>query len=223
ANNLGFGLIRAGRFTDAWQVLEPALARFPDRPALMKNAGLALLRLDQADTALRLVDRALRLAPEYGPAWGVRAQVRAAKGDREGARQDFAAFARLTPDTAEVGVVRRELENAAVFTSTSPPPAPAPPATPGGRMTIPLPSGFPFRNQVPGPEVFGAFEKRFESTGDLVIAAVILQKEGVADSCVRIGSDLEPAVFRLRVGSYRALAKRRARQLLVTFRNHAGQ
>jgi Tfp pilus assembly protein PilF len=108
ANNLGYALIMGGRLVEARAELDSAITRFPGFGSLHKNAGLAAFRAGDHGAALKSLDRALELDPGLAAARGLRARVRAAGGDRTGARADWEAYVKLGPADAE----RAEVENA---------------------------------------------------------------------------------------------------------------
>jgi len=108
-NDLGYALVKAGRPTDAEAVLEDALGRFAGEPALLKNLGLALMQQGRLEEASARLDEALRIDPAYGPAYGVRAQVRARRLDMSGARSDFQRFEASTPAESERRAIEGDL------------------------------------------------------------------------------------------------------------------
>ena len=63
--NLGYALIRAGRFGDALASLDRAVALKPDFAHAHNNRGIALMRLKRRGDARRAFERALELLPGY--------------------------------------------------------------------------------------------------------------------------------------------------------------
>jgi tetratricopeptide (TPR) repeat protein len=108
-NDLGYALVKAGRPQQAESVLNAALARFPGEPALLKNLALALMQQGRLDDAAARLEAALRIDPAYGPAYGVRAQVRARAGDLQGARGDLERYVASAPPPRERGEVEEDL------------------------------------------------------------------------------------------------------------------
>ncbi len=67
-------------------------------PAVLYEEGLALYRAGRTDAALRAYDRCLELDPNHAAARYDRGEIRLARGDLDGAREDFAVAAREAPD-----------------------------------------------------------------------------------------------------------------------------
>ncbi|HVU53133.1 MAG TPA: tetratricopeptide repeat protein, partial [Polyangia bacterium] len=82
------------------------LALVPEEDAgrrleLTMSAARVAERLGDGDTALRLVDDALALAPEAPEAWRARARLREAAGDLDGAHEAWRRVGALAPDPQE--------------------------------------------------------------------------------------------------------------------------
>ena len=108
-NNSGFALVMAGRATEALALLERGLGRFPNVPTLHKNAGLAAFQSHRDDDAERHLDRAIEADPKLTTAWGLRARVRARRGNAAGAATDLREFMAMHPEAAESGAVVLDL------------------------------------------------------------------------------------------------------------------
>ncbi|MGQ9590838.1 MAG: tetratricopeptide repeat protein, partial [Planctomycetota bacterium] len=96
---------RRGELEDALRVYDRALQHLPRDPDLHASRARVLWLLGKRDEALRAVETALRLAPDYGWAWGL---LGAWAEDRGELRRpaDFArALARERPGEARVWIV----------------------------------------------------------------------------------------------------------------------
>ena len=114
-NNLGYALIMGGQLGEARAELDSAIARFPGFGSLYKNSGLAAFRSGDNAAALRALDRAIQLDPGLAAARGLRARVRAALGDRAGARADWQAYLGLGPEATERAEVENDLREQGVL------------------------------------------------------------------------------------------------------------
>jgi Tfp pilus assembly protein PilF len=114
-NDLAYALIRAGRQTEAVDLLTRALPRFPGQPALHKNLALAELTTGDARSAVHEADQALAIQPTYAAAMGVRARAKARLNDAPGARADWQRFLALGPSRADSSDVATELLSSGVL------------------------------------------------------------------------------------------------------------
>ena len=113
--NLASALIRAGRAAEARAVLDTALTRLPGTAVLHENAALADYQLGDLGAARREADRAIDLDPGLAAARGLRARVRAAAGDRQGAWADWNAYVHLGPQPGERAEVESDLRDKGVL------------------------------------------------------------------------------------------------------------
>ncbi len=135
--NTSLNLVGQGRFAEAEPLLaeaEKIVEKGPNRRALETQRALIAMRRGRIDEALARIDAAVAVAPanfmarqidqlQLANARGIRAFVRAAKGDREGAREDIEAV-RTNPNpppqalgraaVAEAMVLERAGEHAAL-------------------------------------------------------------------------------------------------------------
>jgi tetratricopeptide (TPR) repeat protein len=89
----------AGDGEGAVALLEPAVERHPDDPALRcMRGGLRSQVLGDLEGGVADASRALELDPGYGKGWRLLGSLRAQAGDREGALQASQQAARLDPD-----------------------------------------------------------------------------------------------------------------------------
>ncbi len=101
----------AGRYAEALEDLDRAVAFDPCRAEAWALRGAANRQLGRAEDAERDVARALSLAPDNAEALLERGALRRAKGDVGGARADWESAARLAaPDSAVADLARRNLE-----------------------------------------------------------------------------------------------------------------
>jgi tetratricopeptide (TPR) repeat protein len=100
----------AGRYAEALEDLDRAVAFDPYRAEAWALRGAAKRQLGRTEEAERDVARALSLSPDNADALLERGALRRAKGDVGGARADWERAARLAPDSASAGVARRNLE-----------------------------------------------------------------------------------------------------------------
>jgi serine/threonine-protein kinase len=108
-NNLGLALAMGGRGAEARAEIARGLSRFPGHPHLLKNAGLAALKLGDFGAARDSLDRALRIDPGFASALGLRAQVLALAGDRDGARRDWESYRAFDPPASDRAALEAEL------------------------------------------------------------------------------------------------------------------
>ena len=73
--NLGVTRVRLGRFADALDPLEEALAVEPNDANAWLHLAMALFELRRLEPALRAVERATTLAPRLGLAWSLRGDL----------------------------------------------------------------------------------------------------------------------------------------------------
>lgn len=114
---LGYALVRDGRAAEAMPLLRRGLDAWPGSAPLHKNAAFALYRLDSLAAALIEVDVALAARPDFPAALGLRARIRARRGDAKQALADWGAFIRSRPGPADSAEVEGELRAAGAFRS----------------------------------------------------------------------------------------------------------
>jgi Tfp pilus assembly protein PilF len=117
-NMLGLALIQAHQANEALPLLERGAARFPGAAPLEKNAGFAAMELQDDAKALMHLSQAIAADSDYGPAYGLRARVRAKLGDRTGALTDWRSFLASHPVDAERADVERALAQLGVAVTT---------------------------------------------------------------------------------------------------------
>jgi tetratricopeptide (TPR) repeat protein len=100
----------AGRYAEALEDLDRAVALDPYRAEAWTLRGAAQRQLGRAEEAERDVARALSIAPDNAEALLERGALRRAKGDVRGARADWERAARLAPDSAAAELALRNLE-----------------------------------------------------------------------------------------------------------------
>ena len=100
----------AGRYAEALEDLDRAVASDPHRAEAWVLRGAAKRQLGRAEEAERDVARALSLAPDNAEALLERGALRRVKGDVGGARADWERAARVAPDSAAAELARRNLE-----------------------------------------------------------------------------------------------------------------
>ena len=100
----------AGRYENALDDLDRAVAFDPYRAEAWALRGAAKRQLGRTEDAERDVARALSLAPDNAEALLERGALRRAKGDVRGARADWERVARSAPDSASADLARRNLE-----------------------------------------------------------------------------------------------------------------
>lgn len=99
-----------GRYAEAVEDLDRAVALEPSRAEAWALRGAAKRQLGRTDEAERDVARALSLAPGNTDALLERAALRRTKGDVRGARADWERVARLAPASTAGDLARRNLE-----------------------------------------------------------------------------------------------------------------
>jgi tetratricopeptide (TPR) repeat protein len=88
-SDLQLVLAMAGRFEEARQVLQKALAEKPDDPGVLSNAGRHMIYAGQPDKALVFLQKAIDLAPGYAPAHDSMGEAYAHLGQWEKALAGF--------------------------------------------------------------------------------------------------------------------------------------
>jgi tetratricopeptide (TPR) repeat protein len=99
-----------GRYAEALEDLDRAVALDPSRAEAWALRGAAKRQLGRAAEAERDVAHALSLAPDNADALLERGALRRAKGDIRGARADWERVARLAPDSMAADLARRNLQ-----------------------------------------------------------------------------------------------------------------
>ena len=99
-----------GRYAEALEDLDRAVALDPSRADAWLLRGAAKRQLGRVEDAERDVARALSLAPDNAEALLERGALRRTKGDVRGARADWEQAARLATDPAAAELARRNLE-----------------------------------------------------------------------------------------------------------------
>lgn len=89
--------LRAGKFTDALQLLEPLLRQFPSNSQLLTLQGLAYSGSGQKQAALVSFHSALKSSPDYLPALEGAAQIEYETGGRDAAEL-LQHVVRIAPD-----------------------------------------------------------------------------------------------------------------------------
>ncbi|MXP63685.1 tetratricopeptide repeat protein [Roseomonas sp. M0104] len=98
-----------GRYAEALQDLDHAIAEDDSRPDSWVFRAAALRHLDRADEAMRDVQHALGLEPRHAEALLERGILRQLKGDAAGARADWQETIRVAPDSAAADLAQQNL------------------------------------------------------------------------------------------------------------------
>jgi len=116
------GFEQQGRLEDALADLQAARRLAPDRFDILNALGLCLMQAERSREALEAFDAALKLQPDFAPAWCNRGVAQEHMGDLEAARISHLKAVELKPDFAEplaslaaIAVRRRDLEGAKTF------------------------------------------------------------------------------------------------------------
>lgn len=80
---------RKGNFKEAITLYSRAIEKKPDSPELFFVRGRAYRQNEQYDEALRDLDRAIALKPNYAEAYSQRGVLQIGRGDTAKARSDF--------------------------------------------------------------------------------------------------------------------------------------
>lgn len=108
----GTGHYDAGRFADARSSFEEALALMPGRVSTLANLGATLIKLNEPQTALPLLEQALASDPAYLDAWLHRALALAALGRHADALASCDRALQLRPDSVPALYQRSRMLNA---------------------------------------------------------------------------------------------------------------
>ncbi|MEQ9643618.1 MAG: tetratricopeptide repeat protein [Alphaproteobacteria bacterium] len=100
----------AGRYAEALDALDRALVAVPDDAEVWAFKAAALRHLDRVDDARAAVDKALALEPGHPNALLERGLLRRAKGDDDGAREDWLALTLAWEGTPAGDAARAYLE-----------------------------------------------------------------------------------------------------------------
>ncbi|HWL81334.1 MAG TPA: tetratricopeptide repeat protein [Roseomonas sp.] len=98
-----------GRYAEALQDLDHAVAEDGSRPDSWVFRAAALRHLDRTDEAMRDVQHALELEPRHAEALLERGILRQLKGDTAGARADWQETIRVAPDSAAADLAQQNL------------------------------------------------------------------------------------------------------------------
>ncbi|MCZ6745243.1 MAG: tetratricopeptide repeat protein, partial [Alphaproteobacteria bacterium] len=106
-------LIHAGRYKDAIEAFERAIAADPENVLACNNLGVTLLREDRAEDAIARFNQAVELKPDLATTHANLAEALTRKRDFEGAAAAFRRALEIDPAQAQVesslGVVYRHL------------------------------------------------------------------------------------------------------------------
>jgi len=103
-------LVAQGRFSDALEVLDTAIAEAPECAKLWANKGWCLFSMGEYDLAAVQFTEALRLKPNASTTYFFRAQCREKIGDLDGALQDYSASIAIKPQSDAfmmIGMIHR--------------------------------------------------------------------------------------------------------------------
>lgn len=100
-NSLGEALRAVGRLTEALAAYEATLMRDPNHPAALGNCGLALRQLGRPAEAERALARAIPITPHWLDLHRHLGELRAARGDIEGALAAFEGGLAQNPGNGE--------------------------------------------------------------------------------------------------------------------------
>jgi len=98
-----------GRYAEALQDLDQAVARDGSRPDTWVFRAAALRHLDRTDEAMHDIEHALSLQPHHAEALLERGILRQLKGDAAGARADWQETIRVAPDSAAADLAQQNL------------------------------------------------------------------------------------------------------------------
>lgn len=130
-NRTGMEAYKAGRFPEAIQAYEEALAAKPDYVACWINLAVALTKRERFDDAIRAGQKAVALAPQLGPARYHLGNALAAKGRWNEAVSEYARAFDLDKGTVtglalaghlcmDHGLTQKALEFWRTFLATAP-------------------------------------------------------------------------------------------------------
>lgn len=130
-------LAAQGRYREALEDLDRALALDPDRVEALVLRAAALRHLDEVVAARAAVERALLLAPDHPEALLERGILRQLAGDSAGARGDWRRVLAAAPDSVAADLAAQNLALSEMGPPRDlplpPPPAPTAPPRPGRR------------------------------------------------------------------------------------------
>ncbi|MCA8923556.1 MAG: tetratricopeptide repeat protein, partial [Planctomycetes bacterium] len=106
---LARGQLLADALGEAWQALERALQRAPERPDVWTLRAEVSLRRGELGKVGPAATRAIELDAEYAPAYAVRAEGRLRQGELDAALTDVSAAVRLDPRFAQAFALRSEV------------------------------------------------------------------------------------------------------------------
>lgn len=95
---LGYALIDAEGWIDAWNVSEEIGKRMPNNPDGLVIGAMVRIAMGQADRAMQLLDQALEATPDHLMGLTYRGMLAAQTGDVEGAKRHWTKARELTPD-----------------------------------------------------------------------------------------------------------------------------
>lgn len=134
---LGYALVDAEGWIDAWNVSDEIEKRVPGHPDGRVIGAMVRLAMGQADAALELLNEALSKEPDHLMGLTYRGMVAGQMGDLEGAKRDWTRARDLTPspeDKAAFDELLARAESGELLTNDRPGPsdphAEAPAATP---------------------------------------------------------------------------------------------
>jgi tetratricopeptide (TPR) repeat protein len=100
----------AGRFEEAFALFDRAVRLAPGDASLRLEIARALSTARQPEAALRAAEAALACAPQWPPAWTLKARLLWDRGDWDGARGAFERALQLDPGFAEAAAGLAALE-----------------------------------------------------------------------------------------------------------------
>nr|HVY35969.1 tetratricopeptide repeat protein [Candidatus Paceibacterota bacterium] len=96
-----YALVAAGNNADAYKnaksAADEAMTRSPNNPAAFLNEAQIALTQKDVDAASKFIDSALALKADYLDAYVLRAQIKAAQGNSQGARDEIANYTKAAP------------------------------------------------------------------------------------------------------------------------------
>lgn len=92
--------MKKGLYTEALEILDILRKTHTNDPDVLHDLAICHLHTGKPDIALRLLDEALAIQPEYGYRYSSRAYIKAYMRDYEGASADYREAIRLDPSDA---------------------------------------------------------------------------------------------------------------------------
>lgn len=84
-------------YKNAFDAAKEALNRNPNNPVFTLNFAQIALTQKDTDEAIKKIDEALKIKPNYLDAFILKAQIKGSQGDNEGARNEIAGYIKVAP------------------------------------------------------------------------------------------------------------------------------